>query len=47
MENLPELRKVDGFYFELRDNGGTAKMYMSRGEIMYDNEHDEMPRIQY
>ncbi len=43
IEMLEEKMTTDGFTFELVDNGDDDVFYQCRGEIMYDDEHDEMP----
>jgi len=35
--------KVNGHTFELEDYGDGDVFYQCRGEVMYDDEHDEMP----
>ena len=37
-------RRVDGYNFEfVSQDGGSDQFYQCRGEVMYDDEHDEMP----
>ena len=40
MEDLERLVKVDGYTFKYDKENN---MYECRGEVMYDDEHDEMP----
>ena len=40
---LVEKITVNGWEFNLQDNGPTDRFYECRGEIMYDEDHDETP----
>ena len=36
-------RRVDGYDFEYQDLGYGDQYYQCRGEVMYDDDHDETP----
>ena len=38
-----ENRKINGWYFELVENDVDDVFYQCRDEVMYDDEHDQMP----
>jgi hypothetical protein len=41
--DLAERITVNGWDFELVENDWNDVFYQCRGEVMYDDEHDEMP----
>ena len=43
IEMLEDKMSTDGFTFELVDNGDDEYFYQCRGEVMYDDDHDEVP----
>ncbi len=42
-EHMKQDVKINGWYFEYVENDYDDKFYQCRGEVMYDDEHDEMP----
>ena len=43
MKNLRKNIDVEGWNFQLVKNDEDDMFYQCRGEVMYDEEHDEMP----
>ena len=40
---MERIRRVKGYEFEFVDQGSGDRFYQCRGDVYYDDEHDEIP----
>lgn len=40
---MERVRRVQGYEFEFIDQGSDDRFYQCRGDVYYDDEHDEIP----